>query len=293
METSLPPLLLTRIRTYLLLTKPGIIMGNALTGIGGFFLASKEGISLPLLLATLLGLSLVIASACVFNNYLDQEIDRKMKRTQNRPLALGLISSQTAVLFGAVLGVLGASILYIGTNPLTTLLSLLGFFIYVVLYSTIKYRSSHATLIGSVAGAIPPAAGYTAVTNNFDLAALLLFLLIALWQMPHFFAIALYRLEDYKKAGIPVLPLKKGILATKVQMLLYLLGFIATATLLTVLHYTGYLFLLVVGSLGLYWLFLGLKGFKCSNEKLWARKMFLFSLVIVLSICLLMPFNIA
>ena len=275
------------IRIYYILTKPGIIFGNILTTLSGFFLASKGVLNEALFLATLLGLSLVIASACVFNNYMDRKEDAKMARTKNRALAAGLISNQSALIFATVLGLSGLSLLIAYTNLLATLLALSGFLIYVILYTLGKYHSPHATLVGSIAGAIPPVVGYTAVSNQFDLGAALLFMIIVLWQMPHFFAIALYRQDDYAAASIPVLPVKKGVYTTKVHMLLYCIAFILAAAMLTLFGYTGYTYLITAVSLGIAWLCLCIKGFhKDSRDVVWARQMFRFSLVVVTLLCI-------
>jgi len=268
-------------KSYCMLTKPGIILGNAMTAAGAFVLASKGQIDPFLFLATLFGLSLIMGSACVFNNYIDREADAKMLRTQNRSLARGDISANHALLFGAVIGLLGAITLSALTNLLCLSIALFGFVIYVLVYSFLKYRSTYATLIGSVAGAVPPVVGYCAVNPHVDLAAWVLFGIIVTWQMPHFFAIAIYRLNDYREANIPVLPIQKGILRTKIHMLFYIIGFIVVSSLLTIFGYTGDAYLFVALILGVVWLIIGLRGFKSANDAKWARKMFLFSLIII------------
>ena len=278
------------IKTYYTLTKPGIIMGNAMTAIGGFFLASK-GFSLGLLLVTLAGLSLIIASACVFNNYMDRDIDKLMARTKNRALAQDKIPKNHALLFGAILGLLGTLLLALFTNKLTVLAALVGFFIYVLLYSPLKYRSTYGTLIGSLAGGAPPVVGYVAAGGSLDMGALLIGLSVVLWQMPHFYAIALYRLHDYKAASIPVLPLVKGVYTTKVHMLVYTIAFLIITLSLTFFGYTGYIYLAVMSILGAVWIYLSLKGFKSDNDTLWARKMFIFSLIIITALCVLIAVN--
>jgi len=267
-------------------------MGNALTAAAGFALASKGFFDFWLFLATLEGLALVIASACVFNNYIDRELDGKMERTKNRALVRGLISPQRAIIFAIVLGLLGTLILALFTNLLTVVVALFGVFVYVVLYSFSKYRTIYGTLIGSIAGAIPPVVGYSAASGHFDAAALILFIMIAMWQMPHFFAIAIYRLKDYTGASIPLFPIKKGLLTTKIHMVLYITLFIAASVMLTILGYTGYAYLIVVVLLGITWLVLCIKGFKCKNDQRWARQMFIFSLVIVTALCVVIPFSI-
>ncbi len=279
-------------KTYCLLTKPRIIMGNIITASAGFALASRGSFNILLLLVTFLGLSLVIASACVFNNYIDRNADKKMARTKNRPLAAGLISPRRAILFAIFLGTLGIFLLAFFANPLTALLALFGFLVYVLLYSFSKYYSVHGTLIGSVAGAMPPVIGYCAVSGHLSIGALILFAMITIWQMPHFFAIAINQMKDYAAASIPVLPIKRGMLNTKIQMLLYIIVFAGISSLLTVFKYTGNAYLAVAMPLCLAWLWLCIKGFRCNNDKIWARKMFACSLVVVIGISLAIPFTV-
>jgi protoheme IX farnesyltransferase len=279
-------------KAYCLLIKPGIIMGNAITAIGGFALASRGNIDFGLFLAVLAGLSSIIASGCVFNNYIDRDADKKMTRTQKRPFATGTISSRSGILFALFLGFLGTFLLLICVNLLTTAIALCGFFVYVALYSFLKYRTVHATLVGSIAGAVPPVVGYCAVSNHFDTGALILFIMIDLWQMPHFFAIAIYRLDEYAAALIPVLPVKKGIAVTKVQMLCYVAAFAISSLMPTAFGYTGLAYAITAAVLGLIWLWLSIQGLKADNDQLWARKMFLFSLVVITTLCAAIPFGI-
>lgn len=279
------------IKKYYKLTKPGIIFGNVITCVAGFVLASRGNINYLLFLATLIGLSCIIASACIFNNYIDRFADKKMTRTQSRPLATGAISEKNALIFAAVLGLIGTFALGVYTNLLTLAIALFGFFIYVVAYSFMKYRTTHATLLGSISGASPPLVGYCAVTGQIDLAGALLFAIVVLWQMPHFFAIAMYRFNEYSNAGIPVLPVKSGMRATKIQILIYTLLFILVAPLLTLYGYTGSLYLIGALFMGLAWLVLCIQGFKAKNDKLWARKMFLFSLVVITVLSTLIIFD--
>ncbi len=277
---------------YYLLTKPGIILGNLVTVAAGFLLASKGIFHFWLFLATLTGLALIIASACVFNNYIDRQTDKKMERTKQRALVTGLISERHAIYFAIALGAIGIEILFIYTNLLTVLIACIGFFVYVVLYSLWKCRTIYGTAIGSIAGAVPPVVGYCAVSNHFDAGALILFTMLVFWQMPHFFSIALFHLDDYTAAEIPVLPIKKGILRTKVHMLFYILGFILTAAMLTVFDYTGYVYLIVTIGFSLAWLGLCMKGFSSDNDQLWGRRMFQLSLLLISAICFIIPFDV-
>lgn len=275
------------IRTYYLLTKPGIIMGNLITTVSGFALASRGRFDIWLFLATFVGLGSIIASACVFNNYIDRDLDKKMARTKQRALVKGLISNKSAIYFAILLGLIGLSILAIYTNPLALFVASIGFFIYVVLYSFWKTHTSYATAIGSIAGAIPPVVGYCAVSHQFDMGAALLFMILVFWQMPHFFSIAMYRLHEYTAASIPVLPIKRGAHVTKVRMLIYVILFMITTFMLIGFGYTGYAYLITATVLSLAWIYLTIKGFKSDNDVLWARQMFRLSLVIITLLCIM------
>lgn len=277
---------------YYLLTKPGIILGNLFTVATGFLLASKGKFDLWLFLATLLGLSFIMASACVFNNYIDKKVDKKMERTKNRALVTGLISARNAIAFAMCLAIIGNVILFLYTNLLTVLVANIGFFVYVVLYSLWKCRTIYGTAIGSIAGAVPPIVGYCAVSNHLDLGALILFMILILWQMPHFFAIAIHHFEDYSAAGIPALPIKKGMLRTKIHMAVYIIALIGVASMLTLFNYAGYTYLAVVTIMGLMWLGLCMKGFKSLNDRLWGQQMFRLSLVVIIAICFAIPLDI-
>jgi len=289
MATVAKPAITDTIKNYYQLTKPGILFGNAVNALAGFALASK-GVNLSLFLLMILGLSCVIGSACVFNNYIDREIDGKMTRTQNRPFVRGVVSVKGALFFAGLLGTAGILILSLFVNPLSATIAATGFGVYVAVYSFSKHHSKHATLIGSIAGSVPPVVGYCAVTNTLDIGALLLFLLITFWQMPHFYAIAVYRMKEYKAASIPVLPVRSGLFATKVQMLLYIIAYTVTAAMFTLLGYTGLIFMFASMVLGIIWFALGLHGLVVENQTKWGRKMFIYSLVVVMLTCLLIVF---
>jgi len=275
-----------------MLTKPGIIMGNVITTAAGFALASKGQIDYWLFLTTLLGLAFVIASAGVFNNYIDRAMDAKMERTKNRAFVKGLVPTLNALVFATFLGTFGFGILAFYTNMLTVLVALVGFFVYLVLYAFWKYRSFYGTLIGSIAGAVPPVVGYCAVSNRLDIGALLLFMILVLWQMPHFFAIAIYRFKDYAAASIPVLPVEKGMYTTKIHTIFYIIAFTISTLMLTIAGYTGYTFMTIAALLGISWLGLCINGFSSTNDTTWARKMFIYSLVVIMVLCITIPLDI-
>lgn len=270
------------LKSYYALTKPGIIRGNAITAIGGFFFASRGMPDLGLLMAMLVGLSLIIASSCVINNYTDRQIDKRMSRTKSRALVSGKISGRNALMYAAILGIAGILILGFFTNLLTLIIAIFGMFAYVVLYGIGKRRTVHGTLIGSISGSIPPVVGYTAVTNQFDVTALLLFTILVFWQMPHFYAIAIYRMKDYAAAAIPVLPIVKGMKVTKIQIAIYIVGFIAATQTLTLFGGASYAYAATMLLAGSVWLWLALKGFRAQDDIRWARSVFGFSLIVII-----------
>jgi protoheme IX farnesyltransferase len=162
------------------------------------------------------------------------------------------------------------------------LIGLIGIIDYVILYAYFKRTSVHGTLVGTISGATPPVAGYCAVSGRFDLGALLLFLVLVFWQMAHFYAIAMFRAKDYKAAGIPVLPVVKGMRATKIQIVAYIVAFILATLLLPVYGFTGYIYSVVVVSIGLLWLRVAIIGFNAKDDIVWARKVFKYSLIALL-----------
>jgi protoheme IX farnesyltransferase len=227
------------------------------------------------------GLAFVIASACVFNNYIDRDIDAKMKRTQYRALVKGTITPRTALDFGIVLLSVGILILFYGTNWLTVILALAIVFFYIAVYTIAKRLTVYGTLLGTICGAIPPVVGYTAITGRLDLGAAILFLILTLWQMPHFYAISIFRLSDYKAAKIPVLPIVAGVRTAQYHMLAFIAAFIPTALALTIYGYTGIAYAIVMAILGITWLAFGIRGLGASSPENWARFMFRFSLIVL------------
>ncbi len=276
---------------YYTLTKPGIIYGNALTAAAGFFIAAGRDVDFKLFLLMLFGSSLIVAAGCVFNNIIDRDIDAMMERTKNRPMVRGVITLHNATAFGIFLTLIGGTLLHF-TNNLALAVALFGLFIYVVAYSLWGKRNSvHGTLIGAVAGAIPPVIGYTAVTNSLDLGAFLLFLILMTWQMPHALAIAIRRIDDYRAAHIPVMPLALDIRAAKAEMFCYSVAFFLATFALSFKGYAGFSFHIVMAALSLIWFVQILVGFWAKDDQQWAKKVFLFSLVIICAFCLLSAFN--
>ncbi|WP_225775174.1 heme o synthase [Pseudomonas sp. Marseille-Q5115] len=277
------------VKHFIQITKPGIIFGNVLSVAGGFFLAAQGHVDLGLFLATVIGTSLVVASGCAFNNCIDRDIDVKMERTRNRAIVQGIISVKVALVYAAVLGVIGFGLLYKLANPLAAFAGLVGFGIYVGLYSLyLKRRSVHGTLVGSLSGAMPPVIGYVAVTGRFDMAALTLLVMFSLWQMPHSYAIAIFRLNDYRAASIPVLPVERGIPVAKRHIVYYILAFVLATLMLTLGGYAGLSYMAVAAAMGMYWLYMAWTGYKASDDRVWARKLFVFSIFTITALSVMM-----
>lgn len=277
-----------KLKSFYVLTKPGIIYGNLLTTAGGFLFGANLRPDFLLLCITLLGTALVIACGCVVNNYIDRDIDKHMKRTKKRALVSGEISGPAALIYASLLGISGLLILSFGTNALTVLLGTIALISYALVYTFAKRVTVHGTLIGTVPGAIPPVAGYTAAVNQLDVSAWLLFTIMVFWQMAHFYAIAIYRLRDYKAARIPVMPAVHGIFTTKLQILLYACGFTVCITLLGWLSYAGLIFLAVMIPLSIWWLIIIFGGLFATDDVAWAKKIFGISLLVLtaFSFCL-------
>lgn len=277
-----------RSRSYFKLIKPGITLSNTISGVAGFFLAASfMPFSWAALIGAAGGIAFIIASACVMNNVLDRDIDKNMKRTAKRDVASGVISVNKALAFGALLGLIGFGLILLLTNNLTFFLGVIAYIWYIAVYGLAKRTTAYSTLIGGVAGALPPMAGYTALTGTIDMGAIILFLILFFWQMPHFYAIAMFRRDDYAAARLPVWSVAHGMKSTKLQILVFTILFALVSVALSVYGYTGIIFF--VGMLGLsgYWLYKGISLYKIEDDVKWARAMFGVSLIVLLATCFL------
>lgn len=210
------------VRDYILLTKPGIVLLVLITCLTGMYLAAKGFPNPWLVFWSLLGTGLASAGSAVLNQFFDRDIDAIMSRTKSRPLPSGSISPLSALIFGSVLLIASFYIMIVFVNLVATFFTLTASFFYVVVYTlALKRKSPLATEIGGISGALPPVIGYTAVTGKFGIEPFILFLIMFVWQPPHFWVLAVKYAEDYKKAGVPTLPVVKGIFQTKVRMLFY------------------------------------------------------------------------
>jgi heme o synthase len=282
-------------KRYLQVTKPGIIMGNLISVAGGFFLASRGEIDWILMLATVIGLSLVVASGCAINNYIDRDIDAKMQRTRNRVTVNGEMSGKAAFFHGVVLGIIGFALLAYFTNWVAVAFAVFGYVVYVGLYTMyFKRNSVYGTFVGSLSGAVPPVVGYCAAAGQFDAGAAILLTMFCIWQMPHSYAIAIFRYKDYEAAGIPVLPVSQGIAKAKRHIILHIAAFAVVAALLPLTGYVGIGFMVVALATSLWWLAMALRGYRLGIDvNKWARQVFFFSIITVtaLSVTMALDFN--
>lgn len=266
------------IKDWVELTKPRILQLNLVAAFGGYWLASRWVLDWGNLFWTLLGTVLTMAASCVMNNIWDWKLDQKMIRTKDRPLATGRLKIQGVLLYALALGIAGEVILFWKVNTLCGWLGLLGMFVYIVIYTMwLKRTSTWSTSIGGVAGAMPPVIGYCAFTNEADAGALLLFALLFLWQPAHFWSLAIRRVDEYRAAGFPLLPVRKGIRRTKLQMIPYVVLLLPTVILIYVYGYAGIIFLTVSLLAGIVWVWHTLRGASAPDNDQWAKANFLLS----------------
>ncbi|MFM0694707.1 heme o synthase [Paraburkholderia graminis] len=280
-------------RSYLKLTKPGIVLGNMVSLTGGYFLASRSSIHWVQFVLVVLSVALVIGSGCAVNNVVDRDIDALMTRTRTRPMVSGEISTRGALLFAGLLALAGFVLLYQGTKCLVAVLLLLvGYIVYAGVYTLLfKRKSIHGTLVGSVSGAMPPVVGYCAANGRFDGAALILLIMFCIWQMPHSYAIAIFRSSDYAAAAIPVYPLMKGTPAAKHHIIGYVLAFNCVAVLLVPLGYAGAIYLFAALAGGIWWFWIALRGLGVQDDVRWARQLFFASIVVVTMLSIAMSID--
>ena len=233
-----------RLRHFLSLTKPRVVSLIVFCAVIGMLLATPGMVPAGLLLAATLGIWLVAGAAAAVNCLVEQSIDAVMMRTRGRPLPRGEVTSAQTLAFASVVGGLGLTILYTLVNPLTMWLTLGTFVGYAVVYTVVlKPMTPQNIVIGGAAGAMPPVLGWAAVTGEVAPEALLLFLIIFAWTPPHFWALALYRTEDFARAGLPMLPVTHGHRFTRLYVLLYALILLACALLPFAYGMSGWIYL--------------------------------------------------
>jgi protoheme IX farnesyltransferase len=258
-----------RTRDFFALTKPLIIGLLLITTYGGLVIGLHAWPSFSLTMWTLLGGALAAGGSSALNQYIDRELDKNMQRTANRPLADGRLTGAEGLAFGLGLTLVSYYVLACFVNALAALLSLAGIFYYVVFYSLwLKKATVQNIVIGGGAGAIPPMVGYAAATGNLDWTAWILFAIIFMWTPPHFWALAIVRTKDYERAGVPMLPVVRGELETRKQILIYTVELVAITMLLPILNLAGTVYLIVSLILGAVLLYAAWDVWKHGGNKL-------------------------
>jgi protoheme IX farnesyltransferase len=268
----------SRVRQYLALTKPRVVQLIVFCAVIGMLLAEPGWPRLMPALPATIGIWLVASAAAAFNCLVEQAIDSKMARTAWRPTAKGELSSGQALAFSIVLCSLGSALLYWWVNPLTMWLTFATFVGYAVIYTVIlKPMTPQNIVIGGASGAMPPLLGWAAMRNDVGPEAVVMVLIIFLWTPPHFWALALYRVEDYRRSGLPMLPVTHGSDFTRLNVLLYTLVLFAATLLPFIIGMSGWLYLASAVVLGVWFIVLGWQLWRNYSDAL-ARKTFRFSL---------------
>ena len=243
--------------SFISLCKPTIVLLLTITAFVGMLLSIEFYSNVLAGLASLLGFALLAASSAALNQIFDRESDKNMERTKKRPLASGELTLFQALSFTAMLLFIGSSLLLYFSNLLTLFITTFGFIFYSLIYTIyLKWATPQNIVIGGLSGALPPLIGWTAVTNEISLLPLILVLVIFLWTPPHFWPLAIDRLEEYKKEGVPMMPIAKGVTRTKKEMVVY--AFLLLGASLAPYFYglTGYFYLFSTTTLNIYFIYL-------------------------------------
>jgi len=263
---------------YFELCKPRVVMLMILTSIVGMCLAPSDHFSWSIFILGNLGIALVAGAAATLNQVADQQVDRIMKRTQSRPIVQGKISGKHSMIFASVLCIIGISILLFYINTLTAILTFFTLIGYAVIYTIfLKHITPQNIVIGGLAGAFPPMLGWTAVTGSCSASAWTLVLIIYVWTPPHFWALAIYRLEDYAKANIPMLPNTHGVAFTKLHILLYTVLLMCVSILPFIINMSGIIYFAGVMILNLFFLYSVLILY-FHDDKIYAFRTFRYSI---------------
>lgn len=265
-------------RDLVALTKPRIMVMSVLTAAAGLALA-PEGAGAGTAALALVGTALLVGAANTLNMYLERDVDCLMARTSERPLPGGRLAPPLALGFGVAQAGAAVPMLTFGVNPLTGLLGVLALHAYVMLYTPLKRRTTVATLIGAFPGAAPALMGWTAATGAIDAAGLAVFGVLFFWQIPHFHAIALFRRDDYERAGLKIAPVERGDRATLAAMVAYTAAQVAVSFALVPLGVAGAAYLAVAVLLGLPYLAYVIAGFARGATPRWARGVFVASIL--------------
>lgn len=264
---------------YYEMTKPKVVMLLLLTAVVGMALAVDGALDIQLLIAGLTGIGLLSSAAAVINHVVDRKIDIQMARTHNRPVPNGRVSPKRALIFALALGLVGYVVLELWVNRLTALLTLASLVGYAVIYTMyLKRATPQNIVIGGLAGAAPPLLGWTSMTGEVHPHSLLLVLIVFVWTPPHFWALAVHRVEDYAKADIPMLPVTHGVEFTKTSILLYTIMLFVVCLLPYLVGMSGVIYLLGVTVLNAMFLYYAWK-MKFASDKKTAMATFKFSII--------------
>jgi len=264
---------------YLALTKPRVTQLAVFCAVIGMFLATPSLPDWTIVVAATIGIWLLAGAAFAVNCLLEREIDARMARTARRPSAQGELSEKQIIVFSALIGGAGMWVLYALVNPLTMWLTFVTFVGYAVIYTVIlKPATPQNIVIGGLSGAMPPALGWAAIANEVPMQAWLLVLIIFVWTPPHFWALAMYRRDDYAKSGLPMLPITHGLEFTRFHIWLYTIALFATSLLPYAVKMSGLIYLVSAVILGLGFLWYAWRIYRHYDDAL-ARKTFTFSIV--------------
>ena len=266
-------------RDYYELTKPRVVMLIVFTAIVGMFVSVPgwPGV-IPLLFGTL-GIGLAASSAAVYNHVLDARIDIQMMRTRGRPLPQGKLTEKSALTFATTLCIISMIILWFLVNPLTAILTFFSLIGYAVIYTVwLKRATPQNIVIGGAAGAAPPILGWTAVTNQVEAGALLMFLIVFVWTPPHFWALAIARKEEYAKVDIPMLPVTHGEAYTRLNILLYSILLVLVTILPYLIGMSGVIYLLTAIVLDVYFMYYAIQMYRVPDDMELPMKMFRYSI---------------
>jgi heme o synthase len=265
--------------SFFALCKPRVTALIVFTAIIGMFLATPGMVPLQALIAGTIGIAMASGAAAAFNHLIEQKIDAKMARTRGRPLPTGQINSQQTFIFATVVAVLGLGILYYFVNTLTMWLTFATFIGYAVIYTVfLKPATPLNIVIGGLSGAMPPALGWAAVTGTVSAEAWILVLIIFAWTPPHFWALALYRREEYAKSGLPMLPVTHGEMYTRLHILLYTIILVAVTLIPFALRMSGIIYLVSVILLDIVFMGYAIKLYQKYSDAL-AKSTFKYSIL--------------
>ena len=257
-----------RVKDFFILSKPLIVALLLVTTYSGLVAGSKAWPSASLTFWTLLGGALAAAGSSALNQYIDRELDKNMQRTAKRPLADGRLTAAEGLSYGLALSLISYYVMAGFVNLLAALLSLVGIFYYVIFYSVLlKKATVQNIVIGGGAGAIPPMVGWAAATGHLGLAAWILFAIVFMWTPPHFWALAIVRMKDYEKAGVPMMPVVRGETETRRHILVYTIELVAVTLLLPIFNLAGTVYLVSSLVLGGFLLYAAWRVFKVGGNK--------------------------